>query len=1232
MRPSPRRLLRLLLALASAVLLAALGGAIGLQPTLAQTGPPGTPTLLSPANGAVDVSPTLTLSWSQPAGAVPGTTVYKVFLSDWQTEQNLPTLTTTNTSLAVPASEALQYGHRYFWSVQACNGTSCSATTGEWDFFVQGPPGAPGHATLVSATPSTTPTFTWNQPSGATAGSTVYLVGLQDDATGAFLPTLPPTTNLDTTAPSSENLVLGHTYDWAVNACNGDLCSGFSDQWTFTTATAPGSPLEASPANGATVTLPTAQNPNSLTLTWTAPAGAIQGTTQYYVSLYDPYGEPQGHFLGDLPLTTNLYAFVPASEGLVPGQQYFWNVQACNGTGACSGYSSSWWSFTSALPALANPSGTGTEWIVNPDFGGSPRSNGGSATGWSAFSGGPPPNYQYWSTALTLDFTSTCVSGGGNCSSFRVGYQLVDNLQNGVDNGSALQVKWYNSQTGAFTQLFYDALPGATPANTWVEAEVQIPNALGASGQLGLVVIGATSDSGVHYPSVAYLDRLGGSSARGVPRVGVTSEPRFPKAISAATGSGVDTVSGAFQLSTTDIAVPGVAGTLSFTRAYSTSTLILPGQTPPLGNRWTHNWQAGLLLYGSGSPVQAVVVTPGGGAYPFVWTGGGWGGGGWSPATGVNASLTSGSGGYTLTTADQRSYTFVAAPGGCGGLCATLGGPGGPTGFYALSQIADRNGNTIAVTTNAGGDVTQAKDTKSGRFLTLNYSGGHIVNVQDNAGRTVWYAYTGNDLTGTTNLLGGTTWFSYDSGGNHWLAGVVDPTNHTVLTNSYDTSGRVSTQQDGGDGSTRGTVTYHYATPSAGVTQVVDQRGKSWSYYANAKLLTTDLVSPTNSISHWDYDADNNVVDAVNNLNGETVTGAFSYDTGGNPLTATDALGYTTTTTYNGQNEPLTITDPLHHVTINTYDGKGNLHTTQNPGGFTTTYAVDPTTGQVTSVTDPLNHTTSYGYTNSYHDRTTVTDALSHTTTTAYDAAGRVTSVTDPLGHSTSYTYTISSGAVDTVTVDPGGINATTTTTLNAAGQKVAVTDPNNHTTSYSYDPRGLLKTVTDALGHQTSYTYDAAWNRTSVTDANGKTTTYAYNDAGQVLTVTDPNGVRQQLYAYDAIGRVSTHTDARGIVSTFSYDLRGAVTQTTFSNGDHALSYSYDADGNRLTMSDASGTTQYVYDALNRPTQVTDGNGNVVQYGYDAAGHRTQILYPASARPLTYAYDAAGRLTSVTD
>ncbi len=311
---SRRLLLVLLAALLTAVTVVALHAP---RPAAAQSGAPGTPSLVAPANGYQGLSPTGTLSWTQPSGAIPGTTQYNVFPFDWDTNQDLPTLTTSNTSLAVPASEALQPGHRYFWDVNACNGSNCSAVSGDWQFFVQPPAGAPFFVQQVSAQGGTTPTFNWNPPTGSTSGSTLYVVALIDDATGTFLNTLAPTTDLKgctrpagtlcTTAPPSEGLVAGHTYDWAVNACNGALCSHLGNWWTYTTSASPGTPLQASPANGAT------GQSTTLTLAWTAPQGAISGVTQYYVDLEDPYGEPAGHLLGQLAPTTNLSISVPAS-------------------------------------------------------------------------------------------------------------------------------------------------------------------------------------------------------------------------------------------------------------------------------------------------------------------------------------------------------------------------------------------------------------------------------------------------------------------------------------------------------------------------------------------------------------------------------------------------------------------------------------------------------------------------------------------------------------------------------------------------------------------------------------------------------------------------------------------------------------------------------------------------------------------------------------------------------
>jgi RHS repeat-associated protein len=106
--------------------------------------------------------------------------------------------------------------------------------------------------------------------------------------------------------------------------------------------------------------------------------------------------------------------------------------------------------------------------------------------------------------------------------------------------------------------------------------------------------------------------------------------------------------------------------------------------------------------------------------------------------------------------------------------------------------------------------------------------------------------------------------------------------------------------------------------------------------------------------------------------------------------------------------------------------------------------------------------------------------------------------------------------------------------------------------------------------------------------------------------------------------------------------DVGGAAAITTYVYGlgliaatDSAGGTSYfvgDGLGSTSQLADATGTTTTVYDALYRPSSVTDGAANIVGYAYDPASRRTAITYPAGTGTAAYAYDNANRLTSVTD
>src|SRR6185312_10029104 len=115
------------------------------------------------------------------------------------------------------------------------------------------------------------------------------------------------------------------------------------------TDVATAAPQPASPSNGASgqTTTPT--------LSWSAPSGAIAGTTLYTVTLWDPYAPPVGRALPNLAATTATSIAVPASESLLYGQQYAWSVFACTGS-PCTIYGA-WFSFTTMPQLAATPSG-----------------------------------------------------------------------------------------------------------------------------------------------------------------------------------------------------------------------------------------------------------------------------------------------------------------------------------------------------------------------------------------------------------------------------------------------------------------------------------------------------------------------------------------------------------------------------------------------------------------------------------------------------------------------------------------------------------------------------------------------------------------------------------------------------------------------------------------------------------------------------------------------------------
>jgi RHS repeat-associated protein len=651
----------------------------------------------------------------------------------------------------------------------------------------------------------------------------------------------------------------------------------------------------------------------------------------------------------------------------------------------------------------------------------------------------------------------------------------------------------------------------------------------------------------------------------------------------------VNTATGNYYSTLTDLSIPGKGLSFVFTRSYNSQD----SYTGPLGASWSHSYNVSLAIDGTSG--NATVTH--GDRHQEVWVPGT--GGALTPQTRglFNVLVKNADGSFTLTFKNQTKYTFSTAG--------------------KLAAVTDRNGNSQALSYDGGGKLISITDT-SGRVFTLAYdSNGHITSLTDPLKRQLQYSYDGNgNLISFQDAAGAMTSYAYDA--SHRMTSATDPRGNIYLQNTYDGQGRVVSQKNA-----RGFITaFAYASPSAGTTTVTDPVGNSTQYVYDIGLRLSATIDAAGNQTQYTYDANNLRASVTDALGRQT---AFTYDSSGNLTGRTDAAGNVTAYVYDSQNNLVSFTDANTppRVTKYTYDAAGNLLTTTDPAGGVTTNTYDAS-GQLASTKNARGFITSFQY-DSYGDRTQVTDALKGATQMTYDLAGHLLTTKNPLGKTWTSTY----DADDRLLTSTDPLGNQTSYSYDANGNRTQVTDANGNTTAYAYDANNNLGQLTDAAGGVTTYAYNGNDDRTGITDANSHTTTLAYDSLRRLLSRTDPLN-RAQKYSYDAVGNLTSTLDGNGKTNIFAYDALNRRLSATLSDKS-SVAYTYDAVGNRLTMTDWRGTTSFNYDALNRVMSVTQPGAVAVGYSYDAVGNRSSITYP-DGKVVLYQYDELNRLTQAKD
>jgi len=584
-----------------------------------------------------------------------------------------------------------------------------------------------------------------------------------------------------------------------------------------------------------------------------------------------------------------------------------------------------------------------------------------------------------------------------------------------------------------------------------------------------------------------------------------------------------------------------------------------------LGRGWFHNYEVFL----DGPVSQKTLMLEGGKEEVFR-----------KLSNGTYMSLRRGAG---VLLCNAEGFTYCQ-PDGC---CYYFN----PEGLY--ERQVDTNGNELCLQyEEKNGRVLLDKvilSTGEG-FAFIYDNAGYLKCVVDHSGRMVSYDVQMDLLQRVAKPSGAA--FTYDYTPEGKLARVINPEDVISVENIYDDRSRIIKQcfPDGGS--------IGYAYDEEFQVTVTERSGEQTIHIYDEQYRHIAQRDNEGEVRYTynSLDLKTSVTDKLGH------TTKMDYDSKGNRVCITNALGIKTQIHYNALNKPAyVVVDGVCKIR-NCFDENGYLAECRNA----------------------LNHKTRFIY-NQQGLPVIIRQADKSYVYIAYDQRGNILFFRDAVGSEYHYVYNSRNQVVESI--DERGNSFCYTYDLEGNIKKII--NPNGDVRTYTYDQNGKVTEISDFDGGSISWEYNIMNLPVKVTDKAGKVTNIQYDAMGNLCRVVESGGLKN-TFTYNEHNRLVRIESAQDDVISFAYDATGNPIRLNFNKTKAALAY--DVLGRLIHVKEDSGDEiNYMYNADNRVIKADDGKGYIVQMDYNVAGQLIREK-DSQGNNFSYTYHPSGGVETITD